>query len=136
VKFGQRWLNDPSVGPLDFLNFELYPWHSLTFTRNGFRPNVELTRDLVFAPIAEVDVDFAFAFGAPWFEIAQKLDLPLLRLFTSTELRTDLPGHSGWKVALFDLGDRRLLVSSQLGSANPPGEHRLAHLRNLLEAEV
>jgi hypothetical protein len=132
VWFGRRWLDSPDLGADAFLNFELYPWHSLAF-KGRFRPDADLTNEFVFKPIGEVDVPIVFAFGAGWFNIADQLRLPLVRRYTDEELQTHRRGHTNWRVALHDLGNgQSLLISSQSGSGSPPGAERLKLLRILL----
>ena len=132
VYFARRWLGDAHLDGLDILNFELFPWHSVTFS-GRFLPESAIAQEMIFDPVSEVDTSVVFAFGAHWFATAKSVGLKTARAFTDAELEVDRPGHTGWRMSVFSLSSRQfLLVSSQPGSNSPPGPGRTELMRQLI----
>jgi hypothetical protein len=130
IKFAQRWLHDPCADHNVILNFELYPWHSKSVTA-GIDTPPDLAEHYIFEPIAEINVPQVFAFGAPWFEVGERLvarnKLKTIRTPYMVQGDSDT---SRWTVGLYELpSTQRLVVSSQSGFAGPPGEVRMEAFR-------
>jgi len=78
LTFMRRWWDQPGLSADDMLSFELFPWHSPRLTA-PIRPNPQVIREFVFAPIEELDAPPIFAFGAPWFSMLEDhLRLPVI----------------------------------------------------------
>jgi hypothetical protein len=130
IKFAQRWLRDPRADHNVILNFELYPWHSKSVTA-GIDTPPDLAEHYIFEPIAEINVPQVFAFGAPWFEVGERLAArnKLKTIRTPYMVQGD-SDTSRWTVGLYELpSTQRLVVSSQSGFAGPPGEGRMEAFR-------
>jgi hypothetical protein len=56
------------------VSFELYPFHSRGVTAR-IGPGAQIVRQLEWEPIGELDHPPVFAFGAPWFSVAEELGL-------------------------------------------------------------
>lgn len=126
--FAQRWLADSGVRSRDVLVFEMYPWHSDAVTAK-IVPDRRNIDDFVWRPLAEIDVPYVFAFGAPWSRLADALRLDEQHV----TLTMTVPSR---RVRLFRLPSRqRLVVSWQPGYNGPPGQPDVAALRRALPAE-
>jgi len=135
IKFAQRWLSDPNADVQDILNFELYPWHSKSLTA-GIETPAYLVERYIFEPIAEIDVSEVFAFGAPWFKVAG--NLMQTRSVRQKMAPSKVLGDSDsayWTMGLYELPSQQtLVVSSQSGSAGPPGEIRMETFRRVVNS--
>ncbi|MEE6263058.1 anti-phage DNA glycosylase Brig1 [Plantactinospora sonchi] len=131
LRFTRNWLGDPKAAEPDLLIFECYPWHSTSLTA-PLRPPREAIEKYVWQPIAELPVEQVFAFGKPWHDLAQALDLPL-----EAEL-----GAGGSKygskvrsraVRVYRLpSGQSLVVEWHSGSAGPPSAKETVLLRSAL----
>jgi len=128
MNFARRWTRDDALPAAAVLNMELYPWHSRRLVGSAIRPPLDVVRDFIWAPIAEVDVGEVFAFGADWHAVCTRLDLPELARYGPS----DLPGGAPmkWNIVVFELaGQQRLVVNWQQGNSSPPGTTRLEVFR-------
>lgn len=135
LKFTARWLEEDQANVTDVLGFELYPWHSSAVTA-PIRPPADLIDTYVWAPVSEIDVPVVFALGAPWFEVADALGLPQVALFGKggEPFAGKVNERAHWRVGVYELpSGQYLVVNSQSGSGQPPGEDRTAILRTTLE---
>lgn len=113
--FARRLLDDNDWPSADGVFFELYPWHSSGVTA-AMNPPASLVREYLFEPIAGLDASHVFAFGKPWFAVAERLGLGSGRDFAAS-WRT--PSRVARAYAL--PGGQDLIVMSQNGYAGPPG---------------
>ena len=131
VKFAQRWLDDPSAGVADIVNFELYPWHSGK-VHGSIAPASDIIHKYVFGPLSEFATNHVFAFGAPWFDLANAMGLAVIKP------AGQIPGSSPkshWTAGTYEMPSRQILVvSSYSGGAGPPGAGNLPMFRRWLEA--
>ena len=133
TKFTQRWLQDPTSGVADILNFELYPWHSNKINA-PMTPPADLIEHFVWEPVQEIGVPVVFAFGAAWFNIVESLGLPLVARFGAGGRPFPEPVSGGWTLGAYQLPSGQLaVVSAQPGYAGPPGEQRTELMRALLD---
>jgi hypothetical protein len=98
------------------------------------RPPTDIVEEFVWQPLAEIPVEFVFAFGKPWLGACQRLGLRELGRF----------GHGGQDfgsavtsrtVVVFELPPRqKVLVLWQSGYAGPPALEDAQRLRRFLEA--
>jgi hypothetical protein len=120
--FARRWLQDPQLRSRDVLVFEMYPWHSDAVT-GTIDPDRQVIDDFVWKPIAELDMEHVFAFGAPWSRFADRLRLPEHR----TQVELTVPSR---RVRVFKLASgQQLVVCWQSGYNGPPGAPDVAALR-------
>lgn len=123
--FARRWLQDPDVRSREVLVLELYPWHSDAVT-STISPDPRLIEEFVWRPLTEIDVTEVFAFGAPWYRVAQGLRLREL----PTTIALNVPAR---RVKVFALpSGQRLVVGWQPGYNGPPGAPDVAALRAAL----
>lgn len=75
MRFVNDWVSEDPVEPDEVVWFDLYPWHSKSWSSIDVRnPQVQGLIDAYVAqPIAALDSDWTFAFGKPWFDV-----LPLI----------------------------------------------------------
>lgn len=133
VRFARRWLDDETANHRRVLNFELYPWHSPRLTAGLTSPPATVKR-FVLDPVAEVEVDDVFAFGAPWFRVAEGLELPVEAVWGQVDEAWDAD-YKDWTVRVFRLpSGQRLVVSKQAGFSGPPSLERLQVVRSRLGA--
>lgn len=126
LSFARRFVMDDATQPEDLLYLELYPFHSKRVTA-PIRPPRDVLDRFLLDPLAEIDVEFVFAFGKPWHAAAETLGLGSgLKVWAkwstpSREARTyRLPSGQS------------LVVMSQGGYAGPPGESDTSALRAAL----
>lgn len=123
--FAQRWLQDPRVNSEDVLVFEMYPWHSDAVTA-VIAPDRGTIDEFVWSPIADLDVEYVFAFGAPWGRLADRLRLTE----RVVSFALNVPSR---RVRVFRLNSgQHLVVCWQPGYNGPPGEPDVAALRRCL----
>lgn len=128
VAFARRWHDDETVTSESLLVVELFPWHSKRVTA-AMRPPLDILREWVWEPLAEIDVEHVFAFGKPWLEAAERAGLGSGRELT---VAWDTPSRHA---VLFDLpGGQQLVVAHQGGYAGPPGAEDTVRLRSALRA--
>ena len=134
VRFAQRWLGDPRADVGDILNFELYPWHSAKVT-GPMQPPPALLREFVWDPIAEIDTQQVFAFGADWFGVCEDLGLPCLAKYGAGRPFPSGATYQDWRLGIYELpSGQHVVVSAQPGYAGPPGLPRLEVMRGLVDA--
>jgi hypothetical protein len=131
LRFARGWLDDPGLTPNEMVTLELYPWHSRRVTAPIVTPT-DIIEKFIWQPLAEIPVDFVFAFGKPWLGACQRLDLPELSRW----------GHGGQDfgspvasrtVVVFKLSSgQRVIVLWQSGYAGPPALDDVQRLRERL----
>lgn len=124
--FAQRLHQNESIRPEDLLYLELYPFHSRRVT-GPIRPPLDLLQRFVFDSIAELDVEFVFAFGSPWYAAARMLTLGE---GVSLEVAWSAPSRSARRYRIN--AEQSLIVLSQSGYAGPPGPQDTEALRQEL----
>jgi hypothetical protein len=134
LRFARGWLADPDLAPSELLTFELYPWHSTRVTAPILPPK-DIVEDFVWQPLAEIPVEFVFAFGKPWLGACQALGLPERGRW----------GHGGQDfgspvasrtVVVFELpSGQSAIVLWQSGYAGPPALDDAQRLRERLVAQ-
>jgi hypothetical protein len=126
ITFAQRLYQDESIRARDILYVELYPFHSRRVT-GQIRPPADILERFVFAPVAEMDTRHVFAFGMPWFAVAENAGLGPGR-----ELRAQWSSESR-KARAYPLPTgQELIVMAQSGYAGPPGAPDVEALRREL----
>jgi hypothetical protein len=131
LNFVQNWLQEPTAES-DMLLFELYPWHSTAVT-GPMRPPKAVIDAFVFQPISEIAVDYVFAFGKPWAQLAtERLGLPCLLALGRGGERYDsrVPSRA---IRVYRLPSaQRLVVEWHAGAAGPPAADEVELLRAAL----
>lgn len=119
LTFAQRWLGLSSLTKDQLLTFELYPWHSRRVI-GDMAPPPSVIREFVLEPIAETGVKHAWAFGAPWFRVLDRIGLK--RVVTlGKEGEKYSSAVESRSVAVFEgLGGTLICVEKHSGSAGPP----------------
>src|SRR5438105_1759555 len=103
----------------------MFPWHSDALT-SAIVPDTDVIKQFVWDPIAELDVNLVFAFGAPWSRLADALGLKEQQI----SVALSVPSR---RVRVFELpSGQRLAVSWQAGYNGPPGESDVTTLRATL----
>lgn len=133
LRFAQAWLGDAALTPNELLTLELYPWHSKRVTASII-PQIDIVEEFIWQPLAEIPVEFVFAFGKPWLGACQRLGLPELSRW----------GHGGQDfgspvasrtVVVFELpSGQSVIVLWQSGYAGPPALDDVQRLRERLVA--
>lgn len=113
--FARRLLDDPKWPISDGVFFELYPYHSSGVTA-AMSPPSDAIREFVLDPIAELNTQHVFAFGKPWFGVANRIGLPAGHELT---VSWATPSREARVYALPSGQD--LIVMAQNGYAGPPG---------------
>jgi hypothetical protein len=131
LQFTRNWLDDSAVDHRDLLIFEFYPWHSKKI--NGpMKPPPEVIDEFVWQPIAELPVQQVFAFGRPWNDLAQTLELPLIDKLGSGG-RPYGSQKASRAVRTYALpSGKQLVVEWHSGGAGPPSAKETAILRREL----
>lgn len=131
VRFARRWLEDDTILARQILTLELYPWHSNRVI-GRMAPPTDIIDTFVWQPLADVDVEFIFAFGKPWLEVCRALDLPEVGRWGQggIDLGSAVASRSAVTFAL--PSGQWVVVSWQLGYAGPPGREDTVRLRERL----
>lgn len=124
--FARRLLGNPDWPNSDGVFFELYPYHSSRVTA-AMTPPADVVREFVLEPIGDLNTEFVFAFGKPWFDVADRLGLG-----DGSELNVawSTPSRRARRYAL--KGGQALIVMAQNGYAGPPGVSDTKTLREAL----
>jgi hypothetical protein len=129
LRFARTWLEERDLTMDQILTPELYPWHSARVTA-AMEPPVDVIDRFVWQPLAEIDVEFVFAFGKPWLRQCEKLGLPEVRHWDAAELGSPVESRT---VVAFALPSRQwVVVSCQKGFAGPPKREDALRLRDRL----
>jgi len=126
LAFARRLHEDSSIEAADLLYMELYPFHSERVTGPMVPPR-DVLHDYVLSPLSEMDVEFIFAFGKPWFEAAESIGLGS---GSTVWANWTTPSRQGKSYRL--PGGSRLIVLAQGGYAGPPGQADTEALRTEL----
>jgi hypothetical protein len=122
IRFTRRWLKDTQAGVADILNFELFPFHSKKLDY-AIKPPRELIDNFVWAPLQEMRVPVAFAFGKDWGRVCTDLlGCPIASYGPGTQPLLDVT-RGNWQVGVYPLGAKRIVVSWQNGYAGPPSKN-------------
>lgn len=120
LRFAREWLEDQELAADQLLTLELYPWHSTRVTA-PIAPPTEIIEDFVWQPLADIDVDFVFAFGKPWLRVCDALGLPEVGRWGRGGVDLGSPVASRTAVAFALPSGQWVVVSWQSGYAGPPG---------------
>jgi hypothetical protein len=132
IAFGKRWTNDATFDVHGILNFELYPWHSDAVTA-PIVPPASVIDQFIWQPCQEVETHAVFAFGAPWFQLCEALELPEAERWGGDGTPFPMEDDKGWRMRAYRLPSGQCaVVSSQPGFAGPPGPKRLGIMHDLL----
>jgi hypothetical protein len=131
LKFARGWLEDPDLEARDVLTFELYPWHSTSVTAS-IVPPPDIVNDFVWQPIADMPVEFVFAFGKPWLRACERLGLRESGRWGNGGEDLGSRVASRTVVAFALPSGQSVLVSWQLGYAGPPARDEALRLRQRL----
>jgi hypothetical protein len=140
MRFVNDWISEETVEPDEVVWFDLYPWHSKSWSSIDVRhADVQnLIDKYVAQPIAALDSIWTFAFGKPWFDV-----LPVIGFDKVVEI-----GGTGidlWDnqtpsriVGVFESRNSgcRVIAMRHSGSAGPPKQSEVASLRKLLESTL
>jgi hypothetical protein len=140
MRFANDWVLDDTVQPDEVVWFDLYPWHSKSWSSIDVRPADvrNLIDKYVAQPIAALDSNWTFAFGKPWFDV-----LPAIGFDKVLEI-SGANGDS-WEnqtpsriVAVFvsRISACRVIAMRHSGSAGPPKQSEVASLRKLLDSRL
>jgi hypothetical protein len=134
LRFARDWLDDRDLAPRELLTLELYPWHSTRVTA-AIAPPREIVESFVWQPLADIEVDFVFAFGKPWLEVCEALGLPEYGRWGKggSDLGSSVASRTAVAFAL--PSGQSVVVLWQAGYAGPPTRRDALRLRErLLEA--
>jgi hypothetical protein len=131
LRFARDWLDDPRLSPSQLLTFELYPWHSTKVTA-PIAPPPSIIDEFVWQPLAELPIEFVFAFGKPWLRACDALCLEEYARWGAGA--ADLGGAVSSRVVVaYALpSGQTVVVSWQSGYAGPPGHPDALRLRELV----
>jgi hypothetical protein len=133
LRFARDWLGDCGLTPKELVTLELYPWHSTRVTA-PIVPPADIVDEFVWRPLAEIPVEFVFAFGKPWLGACQALGLRELSRFGHGGQDFGSPVASRTVVAFQLASHQKVLVHWQSGYAGPPALEDTKRLRRLLES--
>lgn len=131
LKFAQRFYDDSAIRTDEVLAMELYPWHSTGVTGLMTAP-MEVLDSMVWQPLAEFEIGEVFAFGRPWKRVAEKAGFALEMHLGAGGVPMDSKIASRTVLIFRMPSGQRLIVSSQLGYAGPPGAADTVLLRDTI----
>jgi hypothetical protein len=139
IRFSNDWLSPDIVNADQIVWFDLYPWHSKSWSSIDIR-NPEVRRLIglyVAEPIAALNAP-TFAFGKAWFSV-----LPAIGFQKRMELGG--PGTRLWEnqtpsryVGIFENVDNgtHVIAMRHSGAAGPPKQSEAESLRELVESII
>lgn len=134
LRFAREWFEDRKLAADQLLTLELYPWHSARVTA-PIAPPADIIEDFVWQPVADIPVEFIFAFGKPWLRVCDALGLPEVGCWGRGGVDLGSPVASRAAVAFALPSGQWVVVSWQSGYAGPPRSEDALRLRErLLEA--
>jgi hypothetical protein len=129
--FARQWLEDDELAANQMLTLELYPWHSTRVTA-PISPDADIIEDFVWRPLADMPIEFVFAFGKPWLKVCNALGLPEVGRWGRGGVDFGSPVASRAAVAFWLPSGQWVVVSWQSGYAGPPGREDALRLRERL----
>ena len=140
MRFVNDWVSGNTVEPDEVVWFDLYPWHSKSWSSIDVRKAdvLNLIDTYVAQPIAALESDWVFAFGKPWFDV-----LPVIGFDKVVEIGGT--GAELWDnqtpsriVGVFSSRKSgcRVIAMRHSGSAGPPKQSEVASLRKLLDSKI
>jgi hypothetical protein len=131
MRFARRWLENDAILAREILTLELFPWHSSRVTAK-MAPPADIIDTFVWQPLADIDVEFIFAFGKPWLEVCRALNLHEVGHWGpgGVDLGSKVASRSAVAFAL--ASGQWVVVAWQLGYAGPPAHEDALRLRELL----
>jgi hypothetical protein len=140
MRFVNDWISGETVEPDEVVWFDLYPWHSKSWSSIDVRhADVQnLIDQYVAQPIAALGSDWVFAFGKPWFEVLPRIGFD--RVVEVGGAGTDLWDNQtpSRRVGVFEnrISGCRVVAMRHSGSAGPPKQSEVPSLRNLLDSRL
>lgn len=132
-RFLEAWLGR-ALEAQEVVGFELFPWHSTAVTAR-MRPDPSIIEEFVFEPARAAGADWAFAFGAPWWDVLDALRLPVIeRLGQGGRPYESSTPNRAWIVCDTRSGIR-IAAMRQRTTPTPPRAAEVAELRRLLAGE-
>ena len=140
MRFVNDWVSEEPVEPDEVVWFELYPWHSKSWSFIDVRDAEvrNLIDTYVAQPIAALDSEWTFAFGKPWFDI-----LPVIGFDKVAEIGGAAVGLWDHQtpsrvVGIFESRTSRCRVVAMRhsGSAGPPKQSEVPSLRELVDSTL
>lgn len=137
LKFMRDWYGDYSLVSDNRTDFELYAWHSHSFSGASMRLDLRVLKTFVLDPLWELDPPWVFAFGAWWWGHLQDLGLEVIARLGH---RGDEPFDIGYKpgakqgVTVARTPNGGLMVAEKHGgpSPTPPITLRVPAFRQLI----
>jgi hypothetical protein len=140
MRFLNDWISEGTVEPDEVVWFDLYPWHSKSFSSIDVRSTdvQNLIDEYVARPVAALESNWVIAFGKPWFDV-----LPLIGFECVVEVGG--AGTNLWdnqtpsrRVGVFEsrTSGCRIIAMRHIGSAGPPKQSEGASLRSFLQSRL
>jgi hypothetical protein len=138
--FVNNWVLGDTVEPDEVVWFDLYPWHSKSWSSIDVRhADVQDLIDTYLAqPIAALDSDWTFAFGKPWFEVLPAIGFDkVVEIGGTSSDRWDNQTPSRIVgVFVSRSSGCRITAMRHIGGAGPPKQSEVASLRKLLDSKL
>jgi hypothetical protein len=131
LRFMREWLQDDKLAADQLLTLELYPWHSTRVTA-PIRSPAHIVETFVWQPLADIPVEFVFAFGKPWLGVCDALGLREVGRWGRGGVDLGSPVASRAVVAFALPSGQWVVVSWQSGYAGPPGREDTLRIRDRL----
>lgn len=140
MRFLSDWISEDTVEPDEVVWFDLYPWHSKSWSSIDVR-HVEvqnLIDTYVAQPIAALNSDWTFAFGKPWFDVLPAIGFDKVAQIGGTGIDLWDNQTPSRVVGVFESANSecRVIAMRHSGSAGPPKQSEVASLRELLESTL
>jgi hypothetical protein len=139
MRFVNDWLAPELVEPDEVVWFDLYPWHSKSWSSIDVRsPEVRHLIDLYVAqPLAALEAP-AFAFGKPWFDVLPAIGFEMVKEFGGPDNDSWVNQTPSRRVGLFENAGNgcRVIAMRHSGSAGPPKQSEVPSLRDLVTSAL
>ena len=134
-EFMKAWYDDDLLEPQDRVDFELYPWHSHTFNGAALKLDLQLLRQFVWDPLAELEAPIVFAFGAWWWENLENLGVEVVaRLGYKGDRPFDIGYKPGSRQGLtLGVAPHGGLIVAEKHGGPPPGPPSLSLVSSFKE---
>jgi len=139
MRFVNDWVLEDTVAPDEVVWFDLYPWHSKSWSSLDVRHAdvLKLIDKYVAQPIAALSSDWTFAFGKPWFDVLPEIGFEKVVEISGASATWDNKTPSR-VVGVFASRSSscKVIAMRHSGSAGPPKQSEVASLRKLIDSKL
>jgi hypothetical protein len=139
-RFVRDWVSPNKVKDDEFVWFDLYPWHSKSWSSINLKNDAarELIDEFVIQPIAALSSPWTFAFGKTWFNVLRKLGFNEVEILDGADGPTWQGQTPSRHVGIFEHPniECRVIAMYHSGGTGPPKHSETVPIREAVESRL